>query len=665
MKKNLFPAVFFLAFCLFFPLFSQEVQDSVPKGKNLSGYVYSTLFENKFFPYYQELTPTGQDKFAENVCIDFVPEEKSAALDGQRTAAVLDFTQEDFFSCKDDFISFLMEIKSLRLNYQITMLFSALSIPSVPPVSRITGSEVFAENAASPDETFAVCVDLDASLKNTVKTGSFFSTSPLWLCKQISNSFRNLDKKYSFPNFISSLYRLGFIHGDMRMEAFTKNELPAIYISGSPADCFPVLADFLKNYSPDGTEEWDQHYFFIPLPKPAKPIVLNETICLGLCMLLALITLLSLCIVSFVGKQGEQNKIELLKNLYMIPLTLAVSLIGLYVAQAALKKFSGNFIANPVNLFGIKIIISMVFISIFYALHNILRLPTDIFIYSYIIQFISLFNIFLFSLKDLMLFVPFSLEYIFVFIFRKRKGLANLIILFVLMTLPFAPYAVDILQKTQQNDFHNIIFTNFLGNLSISLAIFPFQIIWLKILVRLKIYDGKKKKSASKLLCKGLISTASILAFCFAVMQSVYFFVYRPVEIQEKKSEVFIKDSFSELCSVQISQNEFSGMNTNHIKISAKKSALRYEVKIASLDYTVPIYDSIYAYDFSSEKSETGQALEEVNFIVPDYPPEEMTIDYAAAPNSLATVEVTSFFTGEGKNIILREKTNAFVGIKN
>lgn len=709
MKKNLGAAAFFLASCLFFIAFSkvfpsdfssqasnsssqnQKTQTESQKTKNsvsnenqsendsdskktisgnaLSKYIEKSLAARKFQVSTQRLAPTGQDNFAENIYLDFFSESKNENPQNQeslRSTAVLDFTQEDFYQNEDEFLSFLSDVKNFHLNYDLTVLFSALTTPAIPEKSnsfetRLSGTEIFAENLPAPDESFAVSVSFDKSRPDTILTGALNSTSPLWLCRKISETFYAAGKNYSFPNLISSLYRLGFINGDARMNDFVKSEIPSISVSFENAkDGLNLIKNFLLSYDSAGSDEWEQHYVFMPLHYPLKPVVLNEFSCIGICAILAVLTLLSLCVISFTGKQGEQNKYDLLKNLYMIPLSLAVSFLGLSLAQFFLKNFASNDFLNPVTIFGTKIIAAMFFVSAFYALHNILKLPTDIFIYSYIIQFIALFNIFYFSMRDILLFVPFGAEYILIFIFRKRKNLASLIVFLSMMVLPFVPYAVDILQKTSEEDFPSLLFTNFAGNFSVSLALFPFQIIWLKILVRLEIFNKSKKYSVLKLVRNGIVSTASILAFCFFVMQAIYLAFYKDVRENSEKSKIFIKDSEAKFCRVSLSHDEFSGLSTNHIKISSEKDALRYSVKIKSLDYKIPIYDSIYAYDFSSEKTENGKTAEEVTFVVPDYPPEKITIDYAASPDSYAEIEVSAFYKGKGEKEILREKTSVF-----
>ncbi len=709
MKKNLGAAAFFLASCLFFIAFSkvfpsdfssqasnsssqnQKTQTESQKTKNsvsnenqsendsdskktisgnaLSKYIEKSLAARKFQVSTQRLAPTGQDNFAENIYLDFFSESKNENPQNQeslRSTAVLDFTQEDFYQNEDEFLSFLSDVKNFHLNYDLTVLFSALTTPAIPEKSnsfetRLSGTEIFAENLPAPDESFAVSVSFDKSRPDTILTGALNSTSPLWLCRKISETFYAAGKNYSFPNLISSLYRLGFINGDARMNDFVKSEIPSISVSFENAkDGLNLIKNFLLSYDSAGSDEWEQHYVFMPLHYPLKPVVLNEFSCIGICAILAVLTLLSLCVISFTGKQGEQNKYDLLKNLYMIPLSLAVSFLGLSLAQFFLKNFASNDFLNPVTIFGTKIIAAMFFVSAFYALHNILKLPTDIFIYSYIIQFIALFNIFYFSMRDILLFVPFGAEYILIFIFRKRKNLASLIVFLSMMVLPFVPYAVDILQKTSEEDFPSLLFTNFAGNFSVSLALFPFQIIWLKILVRLEIFNKSKKYSVLKLVRNGIVSTASILALCFFVMQAIYLAFYKDVRENSEKSKIFIKDSEAKFCRVSLSHDEFSGLSTNHIKISSEKDALRYSVKIKSLDYKIPIYDSIYAYDFSSEKTENGKTAEEVTFVVPDYPPEKITIDYAASPDSYAEIEVSAFYKGKGEKEILREKTSVF-----
>ncbi len=702
MEKNHFAAAFFLALSLFFSasqkLFPSALSSPKPSpstgqktqqeyktressasrqplsGNFLSVHIEKTLASQNFQPATQRLAPTGQDNFAENIYLDFFSESKASKKEKQeslRNAAILDFTQEDFYKNEDEFISFLSDIKKISFDYDLTILFSALTTPAIQDNSdsieqRLSGTGIFAENLPSPDESFAVSVSFDKSKPDTILTGAFRSASPLWLCRKLSETFYSAEKNYSFPNLISSLYRLGFINGDIRLNDFVINEIPAISVSfSSVKDGLSLIKNFLLSYDASASNEWEQHYVFMPLNYPLRPIVLNEFSCILICVILAVITLLSLCIISFTGKQGEQNKYDLLKNLYMIPLSLVLSLSGLLLSQFFLKKFSGGAFLNPVTIFGAKITAAMFFVTAMYAFHNVLKIPADIFIYSYIIQFIALFNIFYFSLRDILLFVPFGAEYILIFIFRKRKSLASLIIFLIMMILPFVPYAADILQKTSSEEFSGLLFTNFKGNFSVSLALFPFQIIWLKILVRLEIFNKNKKYSALKLLRNAIAATASILAFCVFLMQALHFAFYKEAMEKEAKSKISIKNSPSEFCSVAISQDEFSGLSTNHIKITSKKSALKYTVKIRSLDCKIPVYDSIYSYNFVSEKSENEKTAEQVTFVVPDYPPEKITIDYAASPDSFAEIEVTAFYKSDNEDEILFEKTSTFTNPKN
>lgn len=663
MKKHILQAVFFPALCFFFnaslPLFSQALT-----GKNLSSYIEKSLSSKKIDFASQDLSQTGRDNFARNIYIEFKSKNENLKLsEEEKSSVILDFTQEDFFSYEEDFLYFLEDIKNSALPLNVTVLFSALSSRSLPLPSKISGEKVFAENLFSEEEYFVLCIDFSSSEKNSLLTGSYKSASPLWLCKKAADSFYDTYTPFSFPDSLASLFRLGFIHGEKRQASFAVNDIPALTLSfASVTEGFMVLKNFLLSYSPEGSSQWEKHYIFLPLKILPFAFALNERTCLIIFIFFTVMTLLSMSLASFVGKQGEKNKYELLKNLYIIPLTLLLSFSALFLSEVILRKLNVNPVINPVMAFGFKVLLSIFFISVFYALHNILKIPTDIFIYSYIVQFIAAFNIFFFALQDLMLFVPFLIEYFLFFAFRKRKNTASLLVLFVLMALPFIPYAVIILQKTAEHDIPRLIYTDFKGRLSLALLLFPFQIVYLKILMRLDSYTKMKRYPAVKIIKNIALSSFSILALCFVFMESIFIFVYNPVRKEEEKSRITVIDTPASLSSVKITKNTFSGMNTNHIKISSKKQALRYEVKIKSLDFKVPLYDSVYEYDFFTGQADNGKTAGEAVFLIPDYPPEDITIDYAASFDSRAEIELTAFYSGEGENSIIREKTSAVTG---
>ena len=178
MKKNLGAAAFFLASCLFFIAFSkvfpsdfssqasnsssqnQKTQTESQKTKNfvsnksqsendsdsrktisgnaLSKYIEKSLAARSFQASTQRLAPTGQDNFAENIYLDFFSESKNGNPQNQeslRSTAVLDFTQEDFYQNEDEFLSFLSDVKNFHLDYDLTVLVSALTTPAIPEKS--------------------------------------------------------------------------------------------------------------------------------------------------------------------------------------------------------------------------------------------------------------------------------------------------------------------------------------------------------------------------------------------------------------------------------------------------------------------------------------------------------------------------------------------------
>ncbi|MBQ0051005.1 MAG: hypothetical protein KBT11_02950 [Treponema sp.] len=649
-------------------VFSAPAQSS-PKGYELSKSISSILTANSFSSETQILTPTGQDKFSENFILNF-PAEATEFSDSQRYNVIFDITQEDFYENQSSVLEFLNYLKNKKLSFNAHVLFSASTASEIADFPKVSGSAVYAEQLDNNDNYCAVTIDFTTEKKNTIYTATLNSTTPLWLCKRAAESFLYTNEDFDFPNLISSVYRLGIVRGQMRMYEYTKNEIPAVSMNFQQAEKLQALKKFLELYTPEGTEEWDQHYFFIPAKAPLRPIFLNERFCMLACMILGIISLFLLCTFTFTGKRGEQNKYELLKNLYVIPLTLFFSVAGLVAAQGILKTFSGNdfseiFSGNPVMQFGFKIIFSIFLISLIFALHNFMKIPTENFIYGYIISFVALFNIFLFCTKDLMLFIPFVGEYLLIYLTRRWKKLWLLILIFVLMAAPFMPYAIVILRHGEIQDVSRWIFTGFLGNLSMALALFPFQLLWLKILVHLELYNKNKGAGLKKIIFNGTISTISILCFVLGVMLLLSNFIYKPAKRLIEDNRIQIFEENQQTLNLKVLHNEFYGMNTNHIKLSSKENAVQYSVSIFGKDKQNPVYDSLYDYELRTEIDEKSSEENEVaSFVIPENPPKSITIDYAADSKAKAKIVVSAIYRTDEKNVFRRETVSADIGTK-
>lgn len=668
-KKHLL-AVFFLIISAFFAHASKDVNTATPpEGYDLSESVYSLLKQNGFSPSKQEIASTGHDNFAQNIAVSFSSKnqkkKQEAFTDNLRYSVILDISQEDFYKYQKEILVFLKQLKSSTIQCDAIFLFSALTKPIIKASSRISGSASFASLIEDEDGYSAIAIQIGQTKKNTILTGTENSTTPLWLSKQTVEAFRRTDKPFDFPNVISSVYRIGLLKGENRMTAFIKNGIPAVTVSLSDINELDVISDFLVNYDSSGTDQWDQHYFFFPSQKFGNSFFINERFFLLTGIILAIVTIFLLCMFSFTEKNSIKIKRELLKNLYFIPLTLFVSTAGLLAGQAISFIFSNGLISNPAIQFGIKILISLFFVSIIFIFHNFFRIPANILIYSYLIQFIALFNIFVFSFRDIMFFILFGIEYLIIFFSRNCKKNISLIIILILMQLPFLPYADIILVRGEKIDLSSSIYSSLIQNFSIAIAIFPFQIIWLKILTNIEIFNRNKGYSIRKTILLGTVSTVSILTFALCAMLLISRFFFEPANKINKEKELNIAHNNKSTCTLAVQRHEFSGMATTQLKISSKENALRYMVYVASLDSRIPVYDSIYDFEVTQlQNPETNKKDEVISFLIPDYPPKNMTIVYASDASCKSKIGLLAFYPDGENNVRFEELTNTTGGSK-
>ncbi|WP_296324720.1 hypothetical protein [uncultured Treponema sp.] len=634
--------VSFLLFSAHFSIFSQGFLH----GNELSDTTSTALAKKGFTPIKQELSQTGQDDFADNLILSF-----PATSDGKKEVAFC-FTQEDFALHEDAIIDFLSFLKDEKHDWTATVLFSALDRLEFKANKSIKGTQVFAESVDDTDAFAAIAVTLDSSRETAIHTGSKRHTTPLWLTKQISDAFYDSQVTFSFEDLLSAIYRLGIVSGKERLSFFFMNDIPAIEVNFSSDSELSVLKTFARNYSSEGSDEWDMHYIYIKSASFFRPFFINEKTILISCLSVGILTILILCVFSFVGVHGERHKYEFIRSSYMIPFTLGISFLSLFLGQAFVSQLSIILPLNPILQYGIKIVFSMIFISALFTVQGILKFSVTAFMYGYLLSVVAIFNIFLFSTRDLTLFVIFISEYIIIYLSRTAKRLFSLSLFFILMLLPFLPYSYIIIKSAEDLELTRTVFTDAIGNLLLSFAIFPFQITWLRMLVLLNVRAGIKGYTMKKMILNGVFSTIAILLFIFAVIFSISHFIYRPSLRAANKSEIQLVNEDKASLSAKLTSDEFSGMNTNHIKITSKEEALHYEVFLQGIETIHPVYDSIYDYEISSDKD--GNEI--YTFIIPDYPPKSITIDYAADSKARAKINITAYYKKDEPHTFRIEK---------
>ena len=651
---------FLLLFSAHFSVFSLKILNKEELfGNKLSSTVESILTENGHSPIQQSLSHTGQDNFAYNILLSFpetkVPDNTTEFFDKseiRRTEVIFCFLQEDFYTYEVEILDFLNFLKNLERDWTATILFSALDNAEYVDKNSIKGTEVFASQVDDSDSCCAITIGFNPIESTTIYTGSLKNTTPRWLLQQITDAFFNTKTEFSFNNKLSAIYRLGTIKGQERLSYFFKNDIPAIEINFSYYAGISVIKNFAENYSTENSWEWDKHYIYIDFGKFFKTLFISERSLIIACLSVGFFTILLFCIFSFTGKNGEIHKYEFIKSSYMIPFTIGLSFLSLYLGQHFVSFLSSAIEINPIIQYGIKLVFSMLFISLLFMVQDLLKISVTAFIYGYLLLVVAIFNIFLFATIDLTLFAIFVTEYIIIYLSRRAKTLIVLTIFLIFMLLPFLPYGFIIISKAEEAELTKTVFKTAGGNLLLSLAIFPFQITWLRILIFLNFQAGFRGYTMRRIILNIILSTIIILAIISLIISLISHFIYKPDVRASKRIETKIERDERFTFSAKLSHDEFSNMRTNHINIRSDEDALRYEVVLKGEKSLHPIYDSIYDYTITAEEN----GIDSYSFIIPDYPPRKITIDYAAPAQTKASIEVTAFYRTKMPNTFRIEK---------
>jgi hypothetical protein len=651
--KKFFLKLIFLTF-LTFCTFSQDDISSYLRGAQLTNYVEHTLKKNKFNPLKTELVHTGNDIFASNLTLDFTGSTYSYSTDiddQKKSLIVIDIKQEDFFRKTDAIIDLIKFVRDSKFEFSVEFVFTAMDEASRVPFRKNfqqNGTSVFASSMIDTDNTVALILSFDNSYNESrIYTAGFKNSSPMWLTKRIVESFNEEKIAYVSPQKFLSIYRAGLLSGNQNMTSFFINSMPCISIVLSDDTHTAAVKNFLTHYSVDGTDKEDIHYTFFQ-PKFLKPLWISERINIIALEIFGVLSILILCSFSFIGKSRIKYKKAFSKFWYIIPLTILVSLISLYAGQLFCRYIPVVHRANPIIQFVLKIIVSTIFVTIFFTFQSHFSKEGSEFIYGYNLTLIAVANVFIFCAADITLFWMFVFEYLVIYFSRNLIKIHGLVISIVLMITPFLPYLAVIAANSSTMDLYFIIYSSFFRNFMLAMALFPFQIMWLRVLARIRYYQQHKTRqtiSLKKMLSFGFISAGIIaaLVIIFGVLMTTFFYnKTHTTNISQK-----IIDTTPSRLSVTQEQGPEGDKSSRIIKIKSNHEADRYIVTVLS-PTSVPVLDSTYEYKVRDNTTQ-------VEFIIPDYPPQEISIGYSTDPKLSHQINVTALYYESKLNQYSRE----------
>ena len=640
-KKTLIPLLL-LNYMSFF-VFSLNTTTFTPKGTQLSNFTENFLNENGFETLRNQISITGQDEFPYNVITTFRNSKISHSDDKitelSRKVLVICIKQENFFTNKEQILDLLKHISKRKYNFSIEFLFSALDDNTLFRDFNLRGTQAYTESIEDKDIYCSLILDFDKIKNNQILTTGFSTSTPLWLMKRLTDSFIHVNQPYETPQKFLSLYRIGLLKGDETMNIFFRNSIPTCKLILKENNDLTVIKHFIDNYKIAGTEEWDSHYSFLKLSSPFKPLFLTERNFIFALETFGLIAIFLICSFSFIGKSRIRYKKEFRTAWFLIPLKLILSILSLFIAEFIIKTIPFLSNINPIFMFGVKIIFSMIFLSLLFIIQEQLRIPVTQFAYGYILTISAILNVFIFSTIDLLFFSLFFQEYFIIYIFRRAKKIAYLILAIIIMLIPFVPYTITFIKNATNFELLRFVYSRNNFNIILALILFPFQIMWFRLLVQLNIFNATKSFTPKRIILSATITIISVsITIYITLFAFICFFQKKntnnqlPQIINTEKSYIQVLDE----------KKDFLEMTTHQLKITTTKKVLRYTISLTSPD-SQPLYDSLYNYS-ASENSKS------ITFNIPDFPPEQITINFNCDSKTISQLKIDVLYFTEEEN---------------
>ncbi len=644
-KKLLFS--FLLLNYLIAGIFALQPEHSKKKGAELSEAVELSLQKSGFSTQKIELSSTGSDIFAYNISVFF----NSTQNDLEAKTLLILFSQNDYPSYEKEILELLQTVDKSELKFPVQFVFTALDDRNSILKGYeffLEGTQNFAQNIDSPDEYFAILVSF-SNQKSSKQKAKIFTTggknsTPLWLTKETVNSFLKSSLAFSVPQKFLAIYRAGLLFGDDDMASFFRAGVPNIKIEFSDASQIEVLKNFVLLHDSSLSQKNDVHYSFFTAGK-FKAFWFSEFFNIVSLEIFGAFVILFLVCFTFTGKKRIHTKRDFSRFWFVIPLLLALSVLSLYAGQLCCEKIQFINRANPVIQFASKLFVSILVISVLFLFQSKLSLPDTEFVYSFMTILVSTANVFLFSMADITVFWVFALEYLIVYFLRNAKKIWSLCISAFLMLLPFLSYVAVYFANVNDEDIKILIYSGTNTNILLSLILFPFQMVWLKVLIRLNKINKEKsltfKKIAKFTFFSLAIITLLIGLFTFLMTQLFY------NKKHNQKTYIQYVEKNAQDIELSVLQTTLPELSVYNLKINSKRPAVRYTISVFSKDAS-PVLDSLYTFTVMENSRQ-------VEFNIPDYPPQKIDIEFSTEKSVEKVLTLTALYETETENVYERE----------
>lgn len=249
---------------------------------------------------------------------------------------------------------------------------------------------------------------------------------------------------------------------------------------------------------------------------------------------------------------------------------------------------------------------------------------------------VSTLNIFIFSAIDISLFFLFAFEFIIVYLSRFAAKPFGIFFSLAVMTVPFVPFAKEILVFGSEKLFSTFTPSSFASLLVLFFALLPFFLQIIRIFFLLL----KNKKTKTK-----IIAIFSFAVFGSAVFAGV-FFVFGKFSFLTKKNTHAAELKNDDLLSCTVEDEVFFGTTLRKLSVDLGENARTCTVSVRGISGEAVLY-SEDEY-FVNDEGNTA------TFAVPSFPPRTLRFSYTANTAVRSVISVSASYEKNGDHRIER-----------
>lgn len=556
---------------------------------------------------------------------------------------IISLSQDVAAQCLDELLVLAQKMKNNTSGSSFTLALLANENPPFDHNNQLhpTGSQILLESIDNMDSCAIVMLDGNSKRfeDTTVVFGAGGILTPLWLIQQVPLPISH--------NFLIT-YRLNLAEDNPTLLPFFQSGIATVGISfdggqqSQKQEVFSALETMVDDFSVAERESGNsQNYIVFHL---LENIWIGEEIPILIYLLITILVLAIISGFSFLGKRGAINRQSFFKIWYLIPITIFLSTLFLWLGQLVAGKLVEVSPENTTWILGIKTLFSFVIVSLPFIFHLRLRSPITQFAYGYLLTIVVAMNIFIFASIDLVLLFIFVFEYIIIYLSRLVRRVFPLVVASFVMVLPFIPYSLNILEYASQDKLLNLVYSGLWGNVLYACILIPFQIMWLRILVRIDIFGFHRHISPFKIFLAIVVVMIAMIISILATILLGSYLLYRTVpgneandQVQTSQKYQIIDESPPKDINVSVSRIGYLELQRVEVSVSSPLPVLRYEVRVSS-EKQIPVYDSAMGY-VTIQDEENAM----VNFLIPDYPDDKTSFEYTANEDTSQIIDVSVY----------------------